>query len=519
MKRDFSALGGRQFDLLVCGGGIYGAWTAYDAVQRGLSVAIVDKGDWASGTSSGSSKLIHGGLRYLETYDFRLVRKALRERQILLNCGPHRIWPLRFGVPVYADSRVGRFKLGAGLMLYDILGGLPDDAMRSASHGRDDFLTRFSVVEAADLLGGFSYGDGQTDDARLILELISGAQKLGAICVNYCELDERFESVGDWRNYLGRDHLSGNSTTIAARQIVYATGRWATRRDSDWCRLSKGIHLVMPTLATDAALLLTAKSDGRVFFLIPWYGMTLLGTTDDDYQGDLDHIGIEPAEVQYLLQEANHYLRTKWSEADVIGRFAGIRAMKHSDESSPSSASRDWELKSIDRATHYSIGGKITSAREDSACIVDTVCNGLEKGATCRTGYLPFPWAPNGDYQHWVNAKKARANALGIDEESATWLMRRHGNRVDQIFLRIEEDSSLAKRIVETLPVIYADVLFCAEHEMVVHLDDLLRRRVPLTIAAEVSREKLRELATMVAPCLGWNDSDIAREVEACGMQ
>ena len=289
MKRDFSLLADRQFDLLVCGGGIYGAWTAYDAALRGLSVAIVEQGDWASATSSASSKLIHGGLRYLESLDFKLVKKALAERQMLLAIAPHRVWPLRFGVPVYADSRIGTFQMRAGLSMYDLLADNPGPEMVHHHFDQKSFSTRFPFLASSGLKGGFTYGDAQTDDARLVLELISGAMHAGAVCVNYCKLTGWVEANGRVSGATVQDQLGHASTEIVARQIVNATGRWAAASEQGrgWCRLDKGTHLVMPALPTEEALLLTAKSDGRVFFIIPWYGMTLLGTTDADYSGDL----------------------------------------------------------------------------------------------------------------------------------------------------------------------------------------------------------------------------------------
>ncbi|MDD5181383.1 MAG: glycerol-3-phosphate dehydrogenase/oxidase, partial [Gallionellaceae bacterium] len=347
MKRDFSLLQDHQFDLLVCGGGIYGAWTAYDAALRGLSVAIVEQGDWASATSSASSKLIHGGLRYLESLDFRLVRKALHERQMLLGVAPHRVWPLRFGVPVYEDSRVGTIQLTAGLALYDFLAGnlSPDFHHRHFKH--DEFAGHFPFLATGNLKGGFTYTDAQTDDARLVLELIDGAAAAGAVCVNYCRQTGWVETDGRVSGATVQDQVSGDSAGISARQIINATGQWmaASAQGRGWCRLDKGTHLVMPALPTDEALLLTAKSDGRVFFIIPWYGMTLLGTTDADYSGDPDRVAVEPKEVSYLLAEANHYLKIAWTEKDVVGSFAGLRVMKHGNEASPVSASREWELK------------------------------------------------------------------------------------------------------------------------------------------------------------------------------
>ncbi len=518
MKRDFSLLAGRHFDLLVCGGGIYGAWTAYDAALRGLKVAIVEQGDWAGATSSASSKLIHGGLRYLESLDFKLVKKALAERQMLLAMAPHRVWPLRFGVPVYADSRIGTLQLRAGLSMYDFLADNLSPDMAHHHFDQKSFAGRFHFLASDGLKGGFTYGDAQTDDARLVLELISGAMDAGAVCVNYCKLTGLVETNGRVSGATVQDQLNYTNTEISARQIVNTTGQWtaASEQGRGWCRLDKGTHLVMPATSTDEALLLTAKSDGRVFFMIPWYGMTLVGTTDADYSGDLDHIAVEPKEVAYLLAEANHYLKTAWTEKDVVGSYAGLRVMKRSDGASPSSVSRDWELKTASNGMHYSIGGKLTSAREDAACIVNTVCAQLGVDVPCATRNRPFPWAPGENYAAWFVAVSTQAKQLGIDQESAKWLIRRHGKRVGEVFRIIEGDPHLAERITSALPFIFADLLICARDEMAMHLGDLLRRRMPLLILAKQAEIPLRRLAEIVATTMGWDAAAIASEIEAC---
>lgn len=521
MKRDFSQLAGRQFDLLVCGGGIYGAWTAYDAALRGLNVAIVEQGDWANGTSSASSKLIHGGLRYLETYDLKLVKKALTERQMLLSTAPHRVWPLRFGVPVYANSRIGSLQLKAGLTLYDLLAGCSlkkvSPALAHRHHNRKAFAEHFPALDTTGLKSGYTYGDAQTDDARLVLELIAGAMEAGAACVNYCKLTDLIETEGRAIGATVQDQLGGSLVTVMARQIVNTTGRWAGAQ----CRLTLGIHLVMPPILSDEALLLTAESDGRVFFMIQWYGMTLLGTTDTDYNGPLDNITIRPEDVAYLLNAANHYLNTAWTEQDVAGSYAGLRVMKRSDKdassnSGPSDASRDWELQTMPSGVHYSIGGKITSARIDAACIVDTVCAQLGIAAPCATRNRPFPWAPEQNYAAWSANVSAQATRLGIDPESCKWLMRRHGKRVGEVLQSVAEQPNLSERITPALPLIYADLLFCAKSEMAVHLDDLLRRRMPLLILAQLTTNELRRLATCVADAMGWDQADMEREIESC---
>ncbi|MDE2118760.1 MAG: glycerol-3-phosphate dehydrogenase/oxidase [Betaproteobacteria bacterium] len=518
MKRDFSLLACRHFDLLVCGGGIYGAWTAYDAALRGLSVAIVEQGDWAGATSSASSKLIHGGLRYLESFDFKLVRKALAERQMLLAMAPHRVWPLRFGVPVYADSRVGTLQLKAGLTLYDVLAGGPGADMAHHHFNQKSFAERFPFLDSDGLKGGFTYGDAQTDDARLVLELISGAMAAGAVCVNYCKLTGFIEPHGQVCGATVQDQLKHKNAQVLARQIVNTTGQWiaASEQEREWCRLDKGVHLVMPALPFDEALLLTARSDGRVFFMIPWYGRTLLGTTDADYRGDLDHVAVEPEEVAYLLAEANRYLKAAWTEKDVVGSYAGLRAMKRGDEASPSAVSRDWELKTASNGVHYSIGGKLTSAREDAACIIDTVCAQLGVNASCPTKGRKFPWMPEADYSVWLDAANARAGELGIDPESAKWLIRRHGKRAGEILCNIENNRCLAERILPALPFIHADLLFCARHEMAMHLDDLLRRRMPLLILAKLDESALRSLAETVAVAMGWDEAAVNGEIEEC---
>ena len=515
MKREFSALSDTQFDLLVCGGGIYGAWTAYDAALRGLKVALVEQDDWAGATSSASSKLIHGGLRYLESYDFKLVKKALTERDMLLKAAPHRVWPLRFGVPVYAHSRIGRLQLKAGLILYDLMSGSALENMKHRYFNRAMFARHFPLLADKGLRGGFTYADAQTDDSRLVLELVAGAMEAGAVCVNQCRLTELREVNGKVSGAIVQDKLGGEYGEIQARVVVNTTGQWLKKAaiSSAWCRLSKGTHLILPAALGDDALLLTAQSDGRVFFMIPWYGLTLVGTTDTDYCGDIEHVAVEKADVDYLLREVNSYLKTQWTERDVIGSYAGLRTMRQSDAASPSAASRDWELKATANGAFYSVGGKLTSAREDASIIVDAVCVRIGVEIPCRSNGRLFPWAPD-DFAAWSFAIAERAQKFGIDADCCKWLIRRHGKRASEILRDVESDSSLAARIVPTLPFIYADLLFCAREEMVVHLDDLLRRRIPLLILAKLHDSELLQIAGKVSASLGWDAARLKQEVE-----
>ncbi|MGR8940843.1 MAG: glycerol-3-phosphate dehydrogenase/oxidase [Gammaproteobacteria bacterium] len=515
MTRDFSRIDGRTFDLLVCGGGIYGAWTAYDAARRGLNTALVDQADWAGATSSASSKLIHGGLRYLETFDFGLVRKTLAERRMLLACAPHRVRPLRFGVPVFRGGRIGSFRLTTGLALYDWLARplARDDRFQYFSAG--EFARRFPFLTAEGLQAGFTYLDSQTDDARLVLELMAGAMGAGAICVNYCKVTELLERDG--RLYAARlqDQAGGESGIVYAKQFVNTAGQWAhvLQNEERGYRLTKGVHLVLPKTVEQEALLLTAKADGRVFFMIPWYGRTLVGTTDTDYRGDLDQVRVENRDIDYLLAEVNRVLKQgRWTAEDVIATFAGLRVLKQNDQASPSAVSRDWELKIAKNGLLTSIGGKLTSARSDAAHIVDKICENLGIQQSCATRGKALPWSPGDDFTAWSDAMARIALDLNIDGESAKWLLFRHGRRVMEVFALCEHHAELSARILPEVPFIVADLVFCARTEMVVHLDDLLRRRLPLLILAKPSRDDLRRIAAIVAPELGWNEDRIESE-------
>ncbi|MEC4750570.1 glycerol-3-phosphate dehydrogenase/oxidase [Methylomicrobium sp. Wu6] len=517
MVRDFSRLNDLTFDVLICGGGIYGAWTAYDAALRGLKVALVDRGDWANATSSASSKLVHGGLRYLENFDFKLVRKTLAERQMLMVAAPHRVRPLRFGVPVCRGSRLGSFRLAVGLTLYDGLAGSIADEQGFRRYDGREFAGRFPCLRTSGLKAGFTYLDAQTDDARLVLELVAGAESAGAVCLNYCKVSDFFERNGILVEAVVTDQLTGDSVTVQAKQFVNTAGQWARLLDAECSyRLSKGVHLILPNLLDKEALLLTAKSDGRVFFMIPWYGRTLVGTTDTDYDGDLDAVKAEDKDIDYLLNEVNGVVKdANWMKTDIIGAFAGLRVLKKSDRSSPSAVSRDWELHVGDNGLLTSIGGKLTSARSDAAQIVDKLCDRLGVRQPCTTFGKPLPWSPGPDFQGWSAEVTQRALEVGIDSESAKWLLFRHGSRASEVLALCEDHPESAARIIPESPFVVADLLFCARTEMVVHLEDLLRRRLPLLILAKLKPEDLRRITDIVAPVLAWDQGRRESELKA----
>ncbi len=516
MQRSSTPYENQQFDLLVCGGGIYGAWTAYDAALRGLKVIIVDQGDWACGTSSASSKLVHGGLRYLETFDFSVVKKSLTERQLLIDLAPYRVWPLRFGVPVNKQSRIGSFRLKIGLLIYDFLAGTFHSRQTHRRFNNETFLQRFPHLNKNGLRCGYTYLDAQTDDARLVLEVIDAASIAGASCLNYCQVTDIIKQKGVITAAKLVDEVSTKTYTIKTKAVVKTVGQWISATSPQWTRLSKGVHLVLPKILKNEALLLTAQSDGRVFFIIPWYGQTLLGTTDTNYKGDINQLLVETKEIEYLLKEANLALNTRWTEKDIQGQFAGLRVLQQSTQSSPSRISRDWEVKSEKGGLYYSIGGKLTSSREDAAQLVDEVCQYLGNDTRCQSAKTALPWMPAQHFKDWLAEMTQLAQDLGVDKESTLWLLRRHGKHAQEILQHIEQVPLLAKRITATVPLIMADFNYCLEHEMVYHLEDLLRRRVPLLILYRMTKIELQQFASLCAKTFNWNQQRIDQEVKLC---
>lgn len=520
MRRRFFDLKNKTFDLLVVGGGIYGAWTAYDAVLRGLSTALIDQGDWAGATSSASTKLIHGGLRYLAQGHFGLVRTSLNERQRLMRLCPHRVEELRFGIPVYRGAPPRAWQLCLGLRIYDLLGSATGSYARHERLSAEAFALRFPWVHPTNLESGWVYGDAQTDDARFVLELVDGALGAGAVAVNYCGAIAYEERHGHTMDVIVKDQITGEQTPVRARSVVNATGAWVKDMSGiarGSFRLCKGVHLILPALPGKDALLFFSETDGRVVFLVPWYGLTLLGTTDTDYVGDPSDVVVEPDDVDYLLGTANRVLGSvQWTEHDIIGGFAGLRVLKSKKGLAPSGLSREWVLEELKNGVLVSVGGKFTSARQSAAAIVDRVCRKLGIRRTSKTADLAFPWAPAEEYAGWFRDRVGQGRSLGLSEEQVRWLSFRHGRRIDEIFRCIERDGALGTRMHPQLPFILADLYHCARCEMVVHLDDLLRRRLPLLLLHRLSRDEMEAIAAKAAPILGWDTARQRLEIGKC---
>jgi glycerol-3-phosphate dehydrogenase len=381
MQRSFAALESRVFDVLVIGGGITGAGIARDAAMRGLSVAIVEKGDWANGTSSKSSRLIHGGIRYLERGQVGLVRESVREREILLRIAPHLVRPLEFTWPVYRGARLPRWKLRAGLTLYDLLAG---KRRVRAHHSLDvgEVLEKEPRLRRDGLTGGVSYYDASTDDAGLTRANVLSAVEHGAIAADHARAESSILNKGRAEGALVRDMLGDASVRVSAKVTVSATGPWQAKG-------TKGSHIILPRLkvGNHRAVTMISPDDGRVMFVLPSGEQTVVGTTDIYTAETPDDVKASDAEIAYLLRAANDYFpEASLTTDDVIGTWAGIRPLATAPAgTSPSSISREHRISRDKAGVVVVTGGKLTTYR----AMAEEVVNHIELALSRKPNPAP----------------------------------------------------------------------------------------------------------------------------------
>lgn len=479
--RDVAGLRATSFDLLVIGGGIYGAWAALDAAQRGLSVALIEQTDWGAGTSQSSSKLIHGGLRYLEHYKFGLVQHSLRERRVLSRIAPHLVRPLDFMLPVFKASRAQPFMLSCGLTLYDLMAGLSPPVRRHRYYRPKRVRQDFPFLQGDGLVGAFRYGDCQEDDARMTLVVAAAAHGHGAVCAN----GVRALSIDAGESPEVRVEADGETFTIETRAVLNAAGPWALRLMGDSApevELIKGTHIVMPEIpGVTQAFLLTAE-DGRVFFVIPWYGRTLVGTTEQTISRVEDATPTEE-EIHYLLRAvATAMPGLGWSRGDVISAFAGTRTLQKADAASLSAVSREFAVIEPQPNVWVSVGGKYTTARCDAVGIVDDIAQRLGHDRASQTDVTPLPGTPTLPFAVWLGSARAELLVAGVDAHAAHTCALRHGTGVEALLTLIEGDRGLAQRVHPDAPFIRAEVALAQSHEMARSEADVLRRRMPLRL-------------------------------------
>jgi glycerol-3-phosphate dehydrogenase len=487
MKRTVDALRDGTFDLLVLGGGITGAGVALDAGLRGLRVALIDKGDFASGTSSVSSKLIHGGLRYLEHAGFRLVYEALHERRLLLHNAPHLVRPLRFIIPFYQGTRVPSWKWRAGLTLYDLLAGSSNLRRSSPIHLRR-LHHHFPNLRAAGLQGGAAYFDAQMNDARLCLEVVKTAALQGAHVSNYVEAIAFEKSAGAITGVRALDHVGGADFRIRARQVLNATGPWVDKvcrlaGDSPGPRLrpTKGVHVLGPDRGLNAAFLLLHPHDGRVFFVIPWLGKTLLGTTDSLCDDPPENLVVLPEEIDYLLAGHNHYFDPALERRDLLNSFVGLRPLIRARPGDPSALSREFQVFSSASGLLSIAGGKYTTYRRMAEIITNTIAKRLKCTRRGQTRCLRLDGASRGDWEQFARTETARLSGLdSLSPGAAGHLVQRYGVRAADVAAYLTNNSAGAAPVVAGEPDMEVEFTYQREHEMAIIPTDYLLRRTRL---------------------------------------
>ena len=520
--RELDALASRRFDLLVIGGGITGAATARDAALRGMQVALVERDDFASGTSSRSSRLIHGGLRYLEHGHLKLVFESSGERRRLLRLAPHLVRPLPFTWPVYAGARVPQWKLRAGMVLYDALAFFRN-AGDHESLDPDETLAREPALRPDGLRGGERYFDAATDDSRLTLANAQGAAEEGAVVVNHAEVTSLLFREGATAGAVVRDVLTGREITVQARAVVSAVGPWTDelRRlempgTPPSVRGTKGVHIAVPRerIGNRDALTLLSPIDGRVMFVLPAGTHAIIGTTDtptDEPPGD---VRASEADVEYLLRTASAFFpAARLTRSDVVSAWAGIRPLVAAAYGAgPSSASREHSVARSPRGLIVVTGGKLTTYRVIAADVVREVERVLRREPRpVPTDDAPLPGA---DFASLDAERRAAAQRTG-NRAVGDRLVFAHGSAWRSVLGLADRDPSLATPLVAGLPYLRAEVAWAVLHERACTLADVLVRRMPVAFETrDNGRVAAIDASSIMAGLLGWDSEQVRRAID-----
>jgi glycerol-3-phosphate dehydrogenase len=505
--RQFEALSNTAFDLLVIGGGITGCGIARDAALRGLRVALVEKDDFASGTSSRSSRLIHGGVRYLEHGHLHLVFESSAERRRLLRLAPHLVRPLAFTWPVYAGARIPNWKLNAGLFLYDLL-ALFQNVGRHHRLSRDGVLEHEPALRTEGLLGGASYFDAATDDARLTLANAMGAAEAGAVVLNHAAVVEVTTDDGSATGATVEDRLALRRVSVSAATIVNATGPWGTA-----VRGSKGAHIAVPRdrVGNRAALTLLSPTDGRVFFALPAGPHTIIGTTDTYSAATPDQVHASNDDVRYLLDSANAFFpAARVTPSDVVSAWAGIRPLVPTEGDTPGAASREHAIDADPHGIIWITGGKLTTYRVMARDVVRAVMARLKRReGPERTRSLPLP---GGDIPS-LDATITQAARVTENPSLATHLARTYGSRWMDVWREIGAGDGRTT-LEPSLPYTIGELRYSVTHEMASTLGDLLVRRTHLAFETHDHGMSIAaRVAKAVAPLLGWDEEGVQRAI------
>ena len=521
------------------GGGITGAGVALDAASRGYSVALLEGRDYAIGTSSRSSKMVHGGLRYLENFDVGLVREALLERQLLVELAPHLVYPTPFLVPSFGEEKPDR-KVGLGLGAYDVLAGAtsgrnrrerrwrrrPAEAEESWSPDRhrtidrEELLELVPALETRDPESAYLFYDCQTDDARLVLTVLGEAERFGAVCLNGANVTRVLEKSGKARQVEFTEIASGETVVVEADNIVNATGVWADQirpgeieREEDIPKIapSRGAHLLFSADDVDMgrAACIVPAGEGRRIFALPWYGRTLVGTTDVDHDGGIEEVAATEDDIEYLMNALNEFMDLSLTDSDIVGAFAGVRPLISTGDPRKSvDISRQAELYETSSGMLTITGGKLTTWRRMAKQTVDRIVERAGREARCQTAEIPLG----------MEIDPAELSAPeGVSKESLAQLAFRYGHAARGVIRIAEADSEMAKPIVDGMPDLMAEARIAIEFEQARSLADVLLRRTRLGLTAASSlatADSVEPLAAVMAHGLGWGDIEKKRQID-----
>ena len=521
-RADLSALEGETFDLAVVGGGIMGTGIARDASLRGLRVLLVEKEDFGSGTSSRTSRLIHGGLRYLAHLDFKIVRDDLRERTRLLRNAPHLVSPLPCLIPIYGHGVLDRIILRAGLVIYDLLAwgsGLP----RHKWLGCNEILDSEPGLNPKGLRGGFLFYDAQAPRVeRLCLENALDAVGNGAALVNYTSAIGLIREKGRVVGLEVEDVATTKRHQISARLVVNAAGPWAGllrdlagEKSAPMVRTTRGVHVIVNKSCSNG-IVLTARTDGRIFFVLPWLGYSLIGTTDVDYSGDPEHIQPDTEDVSYLMDEVKRFFPSL-GDNNVLGTYAGLRTLSDSHRGKESDASR--RPKIIDHSVEgvpgliSIVGGKLTAYRQISQAATDLACSLLDVQRMCLTLDRPLPGFLGTELSSLLDGSRELADSYGISKASGEYLAQLYGNRYREVLAMAGENPRGRAVLCPHTPAIVAQVRHAVNHEWARTPADFLLRRTLLGLTPPCfGLDALSIVIDEMGRCLGWSAEDKCKQ-------
>jgi glycerol-3-phosphate dehydrogenase len=523
-----TALEREIFDAIIVGGGMAGAGVARELALRGLSCVLIEKGDFASGTTSRSSKLIHGGLRYLELRDFALVRESLRERETLARLAPHLVRPLPFLVPVYQGGTRNLIKVRIGLRLYDLLTpGKRTERYRTL--GRAEALAMEPTLRPQDLLGaGYYFDDLLLSPERLCLENVLAARRAGAHALNYAQAEEfRPRPGGGWAVRV-RDLVGSDVLTVTGRMLVNATGPWVDRvrelagiweKGTRLVRTTKGAHLVLPRL-TDRAVYLSTHDD-RMVFVIPWRDFSLVGTTDTDFDDSPDRVWATPDDVAYLLAETRRVLPDpRVTEANIVYTYAGIRPLTHEVGKRASAVSRQHRViaEGPDEGFLSITGTKLTCFRSLAQRVGDEVARRLGKGGASRTARLALDGSDEEagalEVRAWLDVTEA-VRASGLEPGQVEALTATYGRRASAVLDLARRLPGGTERLCKSAPDIVAQLHWAVETELTVSLQDFLLRRTGIGTGPCLGLDCAAGVAQRMGALLGWSPRRIEAELNA----